>query len=341
MVDDKIGCLIMNIGTPSDPTIKGIRSYLREFLSDPEVIDTNPIIRWAIVNLFVAPFRPKAVLPQYQSIWTKNGSPLLVNSCNFLKEIANKNPNIVFELGMRYGEPSIEHGLIKLKKAGVKKIILFPMFPQYAQATSGSCINKAIEIINKLDLNWKYEIIEYFYNKNFFIDNIVKSISESNDYHESEFLLFSFHGLPQRHVKKIDLSNNYCLVKDKCCETISKYNQICYSHHCFETVSRVIKKLNPDKPYDISFQSRFGLDAWLQPNTTDIIEKLAKKGIKKISVICPAFIFDCLETLEEIAIRNNEYFKAAGGDQIKLIPSLNYNPEWVTGLSKYMNEKFA
>ena len=213
------------------------------------------------------------------------------------------------------------------------------MFAQYAQATSGSCINKAIEIIHTLNL--KYELIEYFYNQKFFIDNIVKSIAESQDYHESDFLLFSFHGLPKRHVKKSDLSNKHCLIKTKCCEDINKYNQMCYSHHCFETVNSVIKKLNPNKPYDISFQSRFGIDAWLQPNTTDIIEKLAKKGIKKISVICPAFIFDCLETLEEIAIRNNEYFKVAGGDQIKLIPSLNDNQEWIVGLSKYINETFV
>ena len=331
----------MNIGTPSEPTVKAIRSYLKEFLSDPDVIDTNPIMRWAIVNLFVAPFRPRTILPQYQSIWTNNGSPLLVNSNNFSKKMTKKNPNIIFELGMRYGDPSIELGLIKLKKAGVSKIILLPMFPQYAQATSGSCINKAIEIIHKLNLNLKYEIIEYFYNKKFFIDNIVKSISESQAYHESDFLLFSFHGLPQRQIKKLDLSNKYCLIKNKCCESISKYNQMCYSHHCFETVNSVIKKLNPNKPYDISFQSRFGIDEWLQPNTTDIIEKLAKKGIKKISVICPAFIFDCLETLEEIAIRNNEYFKVAGGDQIKLIPSLNDNQEWIVGLSKYINETFV
>jgi len=331
----------MNIGTPSEPTVKSIRSYLKEFLSDPDVIDTNPIIRWVIVNLFVAPFRPRTILSQYQSIWTNNGSPLLVNSNKFAKEIANKNPNIIFELGMRYGEPSIELGLIKLKKAGVSKIILLPMFPQYAKATSGSCINKAIEIIHELNLNLKYEIIEYFYNKEFFIDNIVKSIYESQNYHESDFLLFSFHGLPQRQIKKLDLSNKHCLIKNRCCETISKYNQMCYSHHCFETVNSVIKKLNPNKPYDVSFQSRFGLDSWLQPNTTDIIEKLAKKGIKKIAVICPAFIFDCLETLEEIAIRNNEYFKAAGGGQIKLIPSLNDDQEWIVGLSKYINEIFV
>ena len=181
----------MNIGTPSEPTVKAIRSYLKEFLSDPDVIDTNPIMRWAIVNLFVAPFRPRTILPQYQSIWTNNGSPLLVNSNNFSKKMTKENPNIIFELGMRYGDPSIELGLIKLKKAGVSKIILLPMFPQYAQATSGSCINKAIEIIHKLNLNLKYEIIEYFYNKKFFIDNIVKSISESQAYHESDFLLFA------------------------------------------------------------------------------------------------------------------------------------------------------
>ena len=330
----------MNIGTPSEASIKGHRSYFKEFLSDPDVIDTNPLLRWAIVNLIVVPFRPKRILPQYQSIWTDRGSPLLAYSQDFITKISSKNADFVFELGMRYGSPSIEDGLLKLQEAGVDEIILSPMFPQYAEATSGSCIRKAISLIEDKNIGIPYRINEYFYKHDFFTDCLTKSIKQSKAYEECEFLLFSFHGLPERQIKKGDKSGIYCLRESNCCEQNSEYNSLCYKHHCYDTVKRVVEKLKPDKPYGISFQSRFGLDAWIKPNTTDVIEELPSKGIKNIAVVCPAFVFDCLETLEEIAIRNNEFFTDKGGEKLQLIPALNDSEEWVSGFYKHLSETF-
>ena len=336
----KTGVLLLNIGTPSEPTVKGLRTYLKEFLSDPDVIDVNPILRWIIVNLFVVPFRPRTVLPQYKSIWMEEGSPLLAYSTRFAAKISTKNPDVIFEIGMRYGSPSIEEGLIKLQKEGVDKIVLSPMFPQYAQATSGSCVRKAIEIIEARRIPIPYMINDYFYQEDFYIDSLAESIENNADYHESELLLFSFHGLPERQIKKMDESQEYCLRQNDCCATPSEYNTMCYKFHCHETTRKIMERVKTKKPFRLSFQSRFGFDPWIQPNTTDVIEKLPNQNIKKISVICPAFVFDCLETLEEIAIRNNEYFVDAGGDSLKLIPALNANTKWVDSFYTYLHRKF-
>ena len=341
MDNTKIGCLLMNIGTPSEPTIPSVRSYLKEFLSDPDVIDTNPILRWIIVNLFVVPFRPQKVLPQYQSVWMDEGSPLLAYTKRFVKKITAINSDIIFDIGMRYGTPSIEQGIKNLQEAKVEKIVLSPMFPQYAQATSGSCIKKAIQIIEDQNINIPYEINPYFYHEDFIINCLAETIENSNVYQESEFLLFSFHGLPERQIKKMDISKSHCLIQENCCEIPCEFNKMCYKHHCYETVKKVMDKVSIKKPFDIAFQSRFGFDPWIKPNTTDIIEALPSKGIKNISVICPAFVFDCLETLEEIAIRNQEYFVEAGGENIKLIPALNDGDKWVNEFYNYIYNKFA
>lgn len=330
----------MNIGTPTEPTISGLRTYLKEFLSDPDVIDVHPILRWLIVNLLVVPFRPHRILHQYQSVWMKEGSPLMVNSKNFVEKISSKNPEFKFEIGMRYGKPSIKDALINLQNSKVEKVVLIPMFPQFAQATSGSCVKKAIELMHELKINTPYEIKKPFYNEEWFTECIANSIEESEAYRDSDLLLFSFHGLPERQIKKMDPSNQYCLNNIDCCESNSPFNEMCYKFHCHTTVKKVVNKLKTKKPYQIGFQSRFGLDAWIKPNTTDVIESLPKEGIKKISVVCPAFVFDCLETLEEIAIRNNEYFVEAGGQSLKMIPALNDNDTWVNEFYGSIKNKF-
>lgn len=330
----------MNIGTPTEPTISGLRTYLKEFLSDPDVIDVHPILRWLIVNLLVVPFRPRRILHQYQSVWMQDGSPLMVNSKNFVEKISSKNPEFKFEIGMRYGKPSIKDALINLQNSKVGKVVLIPMFPQFAQATSGSCVKKAIEVMLELKINTPYAIQKPFYNEEWFTECIANSIEESEAYKDSDLLLFSFHGLPERQIKKMDPSKQYCLNNIDCCESSSPFNEMCYKFHCHTTVKKVVNKLKTKKPYQIGFQSRFGLDAWIKPNTTEVIESLPAEGIKKISVVCPAFVFDCLETLEEIAIRNNEYFVEAGGQSLKMIPALNATDNWVNKFYESIKNKF-
>ncbi len=337
MVKQKTGALLMNIGTPSSPTIKGVRDYLREFLSDPDVLDSNPVLRWAIVNLIVAPFRPKRVLPQYKSIWMDDGSPLLVNSLNFKDALNESLDSMIVEVGMRYGSPSIESAINKLEESGVNQIILCPMFPQYAQATIGSCITFASKILDSRNI--KYKTITGFFREEFFIESIVNKIKSSKEYHDSEMILFSFHGLPERQVKKLDQSSSYCLMKDDCCSASSEFNQICYRFHASETVKLIVNRLDDNKPYRMCFQSRFGVDKWIQPDILDVLQESVDEGITKISVACPSFVADCLETLEEISIRDFEFFESIGGKKLDLIPSLNDSEDWVKGFASLLESK--
>lgn len=334
--ESKIGYILMNIGTPSEPTTKGVRTFLREFLSDPDVIDINPILRWGIVNLIVAPFRPRTVLPQYQSIWTDEGSPLLANSEKFKNSLNEFDSDLNVEIGMRYGKPSISDAADKLIDSGVEKIVLCPMFPQFAQATTGSCNAKGIEILEEKEID--YSTINNFYSEDFYIEAVVNQVKKSNAFDTGEHLLFSFHGLPERQLKKTDPSGGFCLVDSECCEKTSEFNQLCYKFHCTETVKKIMSKLNTDKPYTICFQSRFGRYKWISPDILSVLQNFADDGVKNVTVICPSFIADCLETLEEISIRDLEIFQEMGGEKLELVPALNSSPDWVEGFAGFLRK---
>jgi len=355
--DSKTGYLILNTGTPDEPSIPALRKYLKEFLSDPDMLDfpsTRPselstgfnvvknnlasIFRWMILNLIVLPFRPSKIQEKYKSIWTEEGSPLLVNTIKFtekLKKFTNDN----IEIGMRYGNPSIENAIKKLKNNGTQKIILVSMFPQYAEATSGSTFTEINRVLKSESYNPEIVKVEHFYNEEFYLRSLAKSIIESEEYKNSEYLLFSFHGLPVRHLKKSDLSQSHCQKVENCCEIVSKNNEFCYKSHCVKTIMKLAEIIDPDKPFKICYQSTFGPEKWIQPNIVDVLEDLAEKGIKKVSVACPSFTADCLETLEEIAVENHEDFEKNGGEYVKLIPSLNDNDDWVKGFANYLHDK--
>ena len=336
MTDPKIGYVLMNIGTPSEPTAKGVRIFLKEFLSDPDVLDINPILRWGILNLIVAPFRPRTVLPQYQSVWTDEGSPLLANSEKFKNALHAFDSELNVEIGMRYGNPSISDAVDSLINDGVEKIVICSMFPQFAQATTGSCNKKAIEIIESRGI--EYSLIGNFYDEEFYIDCVVNQIKMSDAYESGDHLLFSFHGLPERQLKKLDESGEYCLLKPDCCEKESEFNQLCYKFHSTETVRRIIEKLNTEKPHTICFQSRFGRDKWVDPDILDVLQNFVDDGVENITVICPSFVADCLETLEEISIRDDEIFKEMGGGSLELVPSLNSSDDWVKGFAEFLKK---
>ena len=355
--EKKIGYLILNTGTPDEPTIPALRRYLKEFLSDPDMLDypsTRPpelskgldvvknkiasVLRWMIVNLIVLPFRPAKIQDKYQGIWTDDGSPLLVNTIKFtekLKKFTNGN----IEVGMRYGNPSISEALKKLKENGTEKLFLVSMFPQYAEATSGSTFNEVDKILKLENFSPEIVKIDHYYNEEFYLKSLAKSITDSEEYKNSEFLLFSFHGLPVRHLKKSDISQSHCQKVDKCCEKVSENNELCYKSHTVKTIMKLAEIIDPNKPFKICYQSTFGPEQWIQPNIVDVLEDLAEKGIKKVSVACPSFTADCLETLEEIAVENHEDFEKNGGEYVKLIPSLNDNDDWVRNFAGYLNEK--
>ena len=353
----KNGYLILNTGTPDEPTIPALRRYLKEFLSDPDMLDYPSIkpqdrafgldtiknklaslIRWFIVNIIVVPFRPAKILQGYADIWTEEGSPLLVNTIKFtdkLKKLTNGN----IEIGMRYGNPSIESAIRKLNDKGTEKLFLVSMVPQYAEATSGSTFREVERILQKEDYTPELVKIDHYATEEFYLKSFAESVKNSEEYKNSEFLLFSFHGLPVRQLKKADPSGIHCQKVENCCEQISEFNEFCYKSHSVKQIIKIAEMIDPDKPFKICYQSTFGPEEWIQPNIIDVLEDLAEKGVKKVSVACPSFTADCLETLEEIAVENHEDFEKSGGEYVKLIPSLNDNDYWVNAFAEYLQQK--
>ena len=351
------GYLVLNTGTPDEPTIPALRRYLKQFLSDPDMLDypaTEPVesskgfdvikhkiasvIRWGIVNLIVVPFRPSKIINKYKGIWTEEGSPLLVNTEKFVKKL-KKYTNGNIEIGMRYGNPSIEHGIRKLMENGTDKLFLVSMFPQYAEATSGSTFREVYKVLDELDYHPEIVKIEHYYSEEFYLKAFADSVMNSKEYKESEYLLFSFHGLPVRQLKKADPSNSHCQKVENCCEKVSENNEFCYKAHCVKTIMKVADIIDPDIPFKVCYQSTFGPEQWIKPNIVNVLEDLAEEGIKKVSVACPSFTADCLETLEEIAVENHEDFEKLGGEYVKLIPSLNDNDDWVKSFANYLHDK--
>jgi ferrochelatase len=327
----KKGILLINLGTPDDCSKKAVRRYLREFLSDRRVITLPTLLRWIILYCFILPFRPKKTASAYRLIWQKEGSPLLIYSENLIKALTAKLPDTyTVALGMRYGSPSIKSGLEKLKDCD--SLYILPLFPQYASATTGSAIEAVLQLIKKQDLFPSIHIQRDFYDSPAFIIPMAKIINEhvSDDDH----LLLSYHGLPESHLKPMGC-------KEPCasaCEFLNEH-PACYRAQCFETSKKIQEILNlPDEKVTTSFQSRLGKTPWIRPYTDEILKELREKGIKNLAVACPAFISDCLETLEEIGIRGKESWQALGGETFKLIPCVNASPAWVDALASFIKD---
>ncbi|MEK7433500.1 MAG: ferrochelatase [Cyanobacteriota bacterium] len=332
IIKGKKGILLVNLGTPDSFSPSDIRKYLAEFLWDYRVIDINPLGRFFLLNFIILPFRPKRISPFYQKIWLKDGSPLLVYGkkvAAILKEKISSEYHI--ELGMRYGNPSLNSALDKMKKAGVNSIKIIPMYPQYSSAANASTLEKVMDILKTWQNIPSVNIISDFYDNPKFINSFAelgKKYLEKDNY---DHILFSFHGLPERQLKKGD-DFNVCNF-GTCCETITEKNQFCYRAQCYQTAYLIAEKLNINKDgFSISFQSRLGRTPWIKPYTDHVIEEFGKKGYKKVLVFSPSFVSDCLETSYEIAHEYNELFKKFGGEKIQLVESLNDNPLWIETL---------
>ena len=335
----KKGVLLINVGTPDEPTVKSVRNYLREFLLDPDVIDAPYIIRQLLVRGIILRVRPRKVAPLYQKIWMEDGSPLRVYSDRITRSLNEMVEDIEFEFAMRYGNPSIESGLRALQQRGVEELLLLPMFPHYAQATTESALKHAYKQLNSMD--WNPEIIEMgnFETDEEYVIPLTNSIQSQLD--EDAHLLFSYHGLPVSHVKRIDKSKNHCQKISECCSIKSDANELCYGHHCMNTTQTVVGLLGlNDDQWSLSFQSRIGPVKWLEPSTMDKVEELVQRGIKKLAIVAPAFLADGLETLEELDIGIREHFIELGGEELTVIKCLNDNEDWVQGLSKLISKRF-
>ncbi len=327
----KTGILLVNLGTPDSPSVKDVRKYLREFLSDPRVIDTGPIARWLLVNFIIAPIRAPRSAKLYEKIWTEFGSPLLLYSTRQEYQLAEKLGNdFQVELAMRYQSPSIQSALEKFKNPVFKKIKIVPLFPQYASASTGSVQQKVMEIVSKWEAIPEIEFVNSYCNDVNYI-NAFSEIGKKYDPQKYDHVLFSFHGLPERQIKKADVQS-YCL-KENCCDSLCDKNTFCYRAQCYETARLIAKNLNiPFENYTVSFQSRLGRTPWIKPYSDHVVEGLAQKGMKKLLVFSPAFTSDCLETLYEIAVEYNVLFKKHGGEKVQLVESLNDHPLWIKAL---------
>jgi len=330
----KTGVVLINTGSSSAPKTKETRAYLRQFLSDPRIIDLPAWKRWIIVNCFILPFRPKQTAHAYEAIWTDRGSPLISISEDFRDKLRERFPENPIEIGMAYGEPSIPSALDKLTAARVDRIVIVPMFPQYASATTGSVLSGCYEYAAK---QWNvphYSVLPPYYLEPSYIDAweaVAKPVLE--DY-QPDHVLLSYHGLPVRQIYKGDATGAYCMKVDNCCGKAVPENQWCYRHHCIQSSYALIERLGlKEGAYSITFQSRLGRDPWLEPATDATIEKLAQQGVKRLAILSPAFTADCLETLEELGMAGKESFLEHGGEDLMLVPSLNTHPAWVDAMA--------
>jgi len=332
------GVLLVNLGSPDSPSVPDVRRYLNEFLMDSRVIDVAWPIRRFIVGMILIN-RPKESAHAYEKVWLKEGSPLVVISKNVLKTLQPR-VKMPVELAMRYQNPKIESALRNLAGQGVDDLLLIPLFPHYAMSSFETAVERVKELARGIAPKMRITVQLPFYKDPDFITALVNGAEEylKKDY---DYLLFSYHGLPERQIKKSDPSGTHCLMKENCCEVANPAHATCYRAQCYQTTQAFVQKAGiPKEKYSVSFQSRLGKDPWLKPYTDFEFERLAKQGVKKLLVICPAFVSDCLETIEEIGIRGRDTFLQAGGQEISRIPCLNEHPLWINALEK-MVAKFA
>ncbi|MBZ0327758.1 MAG: ferrochelatase [Altibacter sp.] len=331
------GVLLVNLGSPDSTNPKDVKRYLDEFLMDPRVIDVPRWARILLVRGIILNTRPKQSAAAYKKIWWEEGSPLIVISERLQKKIQQKT-TLPIALAMRYGSMTLKKGLQELVDKGVDEVLVVPLYPQFAMATTET-IEVAIEALQKKYFpQLEISSLPAFYNKPEYIEVLSKSISETIQGLDYDHLLFSYHGVPERHIRKRDITKSHCKIDKTCCVTPSPAHQFCYRHQCLETTRLVVEKLNLKAgTYSTSFQSRLGFDPWLQPYTDRTIERLGKAGIKKMAIVTPAFVSDCLETLEEIAMEGAEIFHEVGGKEFTTIPCLNDRDDWAEVLTGWID----
>lgn len=329
----KHGVLFINIGSPASLQTSAVASYLREFLTDKRVIDINWFLRLLLVNLLIVPFRTRRSQRAYRQIWrspAEGGSPLLFFSHRFAAEIQKKLPSpIVVSIAMRYSKPSISTAISALIDQGIDNLLIFPLFPQYSSAANGSAIEAALACLAKQKEIPRLQVVNCFYDQEFYLQPLTASIGKHLRDEKSDFLLFSYHGLPERQLP--------CQQVKGCCAQPSVNNRLCYRFHCQQTSQAVAQRLQLSKDfYATSFQSRLGRIPWIKPYSDEKIKDLARQGVKNLAVVCPSFVADCLETLEEVGMQLHDDFIRYGGQKLTLIPCLNYTEQWVESCSSYL-----
>lgn len=335
----KTGVLLVNLGTPDNPKVPAVRRYLKQFLLDGRVIDIPWLFRNLLVRGIIAPFRSFSSSKLYQRLWTEKGSPLKYFG-EILEQEVQKDlgEEYLVRLAMRYQHPSMESGLQALLDAQVSKIVVFPLFPQYASATTGSVHEEVMRLLKKEQAIPPVRLINSYYDHQGMVEVFAKNARQF-DLEHYDHILFSYHGIPQRQLRKADRFN-HCLQAKDCCQQIGPHNQFCYSAQCHATTAAIVARLGlKPEQYTTTFQSRLGTATWTQPYTIDTIEKWAEKGAKRLLVFSPAFVSDCLETTIEIGFEYQEAFEEMGGERIDLVPSLNDDPDWIKSVAQLVRER--
>ena len=330
------GILLVNLGSPDRPNPNDVKRYLGEFLMDERVIDVPKWARTILVKGIILNTRPKISAKAYQKIWWEEGSPLIVLS-ERLKDKVQKQLDLPVALAMRYGSMTIKNGLQQLADKKVTEVLIIPLYPQFAMATTETITVLAASLQSEFFPQMTLETLPPFYNNLDYIKVLSESIRGHLKGKNYEHLLFSYHGIPERHIRKSDVTKSHCKIDKFCCSTSSEAHAYCYKHQCVE-VTRLVGdylKLETDS-FSTSFQSRLGFDPWLRPYTDRTIERLGKEGTKNMAIVTPAFVSDCLETLEEIAMEGEEIFHEAGGKDFTAVPCLNDDPNWVALLVKWI-----
>jgi ferrochelatase len=333
--------LLMNLGTPDSPRPSDVRRYLREFLGDPRVLDMPGPLRALFLYGAILPFRPRVAADAYAKIWGPEGSPLLVHSRALRGALASQlGDGYQVELAMRYGKPSLSGAVERLARSGAESILVVPLFPHFAASSTGSALAAVYRCAGKLWNPPHLEVLPPYFEAPRFIDCLAGAAREAVGQAKSDHLLISFHGLPERQIRKSDPSGSHCLSRPDCCEQAAAPRSVCYRAQSRATARALAVSLGlSEGEWSLSFQSRLGRIPWLRPYTDEVLPELAQRGVRHLAVSCPAFTADCLETLEEIGIRASEQWQTLGGSQLTLVPSLNSRPDWVHALADWIRAR--
>jgi ferrochelatase len=334
----KKGVLLVNLGSPDSPTKKDVKKYLAEFLMDERVIDIPYLSRLFLVRGIILRSRPEKSAKAYQKVWWDEGSPLIVLSKRLQEKIIPKT-DIPVALAMRYGNPSIQFGLQELANQGVTEVLILPLYPQFAMATTETILVKTEEVRKKYFPQMTIVDFPAFYHKPEYIKVLANSLNDGLNGFHYDHIIFSYHGVPERHIFKSDITKSHCKIDSTCCQNHSESHKFCYRHQCYETTRLTAEFLQlKEGSYTTTFQSRLGKDVWIQPYTDETIEHFAQKGVKKLAIITPAFVSDCLETIEEIGMEAKESFIENGGKAFHRIECLNDNEAWAKVIADWINE---
>jgi ferrochelatase len=337
----KTAILLVNLGTPDNPSTPAVRKYLSEFLNDRRVIDISPLSRFFLVNFLIVPFRSSKSAKLYKQIWSDKGSPLLYHSTELKNKLQAKLGKDYFvELAMRYQRPSIHAALENIRKQKPAKIVVLPLYPQYASSSTGSTLEKILEEVKGWEVIPEMHLFSNFFDNEDVI-NCYADEGKKFDLNAYDHILFSYHGLPERQIKKASAcyGDNSCFM-GTCCEAATERNRFCYRANCFRTTQLLAQKLGlPKERYTICFQSRLGPSEWIKPYTDHVLKERAKLGDKRLLVFSPAFVADCLETIYEIGTEYDHAFKSYGGEKVELVRSLNAHDNWVEALANMIRKK--